>query len=741
MDLVYLFKVLLRKIWILITVPVIAGAIGFFFANSKPEVYKSTAQISTGITTKGDVPFEEDNFNFRESEIKFNNLLEILDNDLTVSLVSYKLLLHDLEDSRPFRKPQQPENDPFQGDKNELENLKQYLRAKLDTMQILSNMNEYDKKVIKLLKLYRYDHVTIKSTLKIDRIKFTDYILISSYTDSPLVSAFVVNQLAEQFIRYNGLNNLEKSDESVKFFANLVSQKKKELDEKAEALRIFKRSNLVLDYKAENQVQEEQIGQFELAKNQEEAKIRQLNISIANIQDRIGIIKNGGDQSTLTKQLNQQILTLRNSIQKMNQRYIETGSNNQTLLDSLVLLRREYQTTTDKVNSLLSGSKPAQQNVSDLENQYNQLTVELQIAESSLSSINFKLRTLRAGKSNFASKEVTIADLERELDVASKEYIDAQQRYNTARNTAMAAGSSIKQVMIGQPAFSPESNKVMITTLFSFIVGLFLSTASILGIELLDMSIRTPQQFKRSVKLKFAGPVNLLHRENAKENFDLQHLFNSQDEQSTTFTHLIRNLRYELESSRKKVFLFTSTKKGEGKTFLIVSLAFSLSLIKKKVLVIDTNFKNNNLSKALPAHKEPEKIADRRSMPLVPNNFWDNSDSRGSLIIPTLYTHIDKIDSKSSSKSASEILIEKNFDGLLSDIAAHYDYIFMEGPALNEFSDTKELSQFAELIIPVFAAGTSLKQIDKESISYLRSLGEKLGPAILNKVEFRDLKQ
>jgi hypothetical protein len=118
---------------------------------------------------------------------------------------------------------------------------------------------------------------------------------------------------------------------------------------------------------------------------------------------------------------------------------------------------------------------------------------------------------------------------------------------------------------------------------------------------------------------------------------------------------------------------------------------------------------------------------------------WDES-TRSSLITPTIYRHIDKIESKPSTKSAAEILLERDFGALLKEISNYYDYIFMEGAALNDNSDTKELEFYVDMIVPVFSAKSSIKQADQESIEYLEGLRDKLFGSILNKVDTKDLK-
>jgi len=56
------------------------------------------------------------------------------------------------------------------------------------------------------------------------------------------------------------------------------------------------------------------------------------------------------------------------------------------------------------------------------------------------------------------------------------------------------------------------------------------------------------------------------------------------------FKQLLRKLRYEVLNTDAKSMLFTSARPGEGKTLALISLAYSLSLNDKKILLVDTNF-------------------------------------------------------------------------------------------------------------------------------------------------------
>lgn len=58
---------------------------------------------------------------------------------------------------------------------------------------------------------------------------------------------------------------------------------------------------------------------------------------------------------------------------------------------------------------------------------------------------------------------------------------------------------------------------------------------------------------------------------------------------------------------------------------------------------------------------------------------------------------------------------------------------------MNEYSDTRELMNYADKVITVFSAESSIDQMDRETINLLKKLDGKLIGAILNKVESYNL--
>jgi len=229
------------------------------------------------------------------------------------------------------------------------------------------------------------------------------------------------------------------------------------------------------------------------------------------------------------------------------------------------------------------------------------------------------------------------------------------------------------------------------------------------------------------------GTVN----EVGTKNLDLKHVFSSNGENKKleVFKESLRNIRHTVENSEGRTFLFTSPRAKEGKTFLIVTLTYALSLKNKKILLIDTNFKNNELTKM-----SEKTIKDNLlNSQLIGENNLDNQFEYKKMNTIFNLENVDIIGNKGTNHSPSEVFADKDFHNFIEKLSNNYDYIFLESASLNRYSDTKELAEYADKVIAVFSSSSDIKDADKASIEYLQGLGDKFLGAILNKMNDKNI--
>jgi polysaccharide biosynthesis transport protein len=121
--------------------------------------------------------------------------------------------------------------------------------------------------------------------------------------------------------------------------------------------------------------------------------------------------------------------------------------------------------------------------------------------------------------------------------------------------------------------------------------------------------------------------------------------------------------------------------------------------------------------------------------------------SSGKSIAEHVFEHAKKtpegevyiIGSEPGNYSPEEILPSENILMYLQELKSDFDYIFLEGPPLNDFSDAKELSIYAEGVVGVFSAKEMMRQTDKESIRFFKDLKEKYIGSVLNMIDLKDV--
>ena len=104
MDFYLILRTLQRRLWVLIVFPLIAVACAVFFVLRMDKIYSSYAHLATGFTADDAVRLNDQSSNSFEVNTRFTNVIESMHSMPVLSLVSYQLMLHDLENETPFRK-------------------------------------------------------------------------------------------------------------------------------------------------------------------------------------------------------------------------------------------------------------------------------------------------------------------------------------------------------------------------------------------------------------------------------------------------------------------------------------------------------------------------------------------------------------------------------------------------------------------------------------------------------------
>lgn len=727
MDLIYFLRVLLKRKWLILAIVSIAVITTFLITFNAPKIYNAHARIATGISDQESLLFASEGVsNPQRYEIaaKFNNMVERIRSPRVLDLVSYQLFLHDLKSETSFR-PEAYRQLNAQFATDELQIAAEQFHLKSDSLEALQGTDQLERKHLEMLRIMRYDGPSLAARLEVRRIPGTDYIGIDFHADKAQMAAYVVNSLSQEFIRFHNDFNSDQAGSAVSFYAQQLAETQNDLNQKMREWRQYQ--NTLGSQSSENANTE----LLDLIKHLQARRsdatqsrfVAQRSLKEANTDLKLDN-PIGNDQNGPSRGENPQI-SLRKNISRLNQQYVDQGAKNEKLLDSIVIFQRQIERQIFQEIAQETPTAAESQESSFRNKIASELTIN--IAQERINLIDQSLREVGETEAGSQLTDETGSPLGQEVDQARDKYLLALAKYSESR--LAASGSTVyspSQVDFVYPPEQGVASKSPLLVVLSGLISLALCVVVIFILEYLDRSIKYPSRFQETTGLPVLGLLNRLN----SGNLDLVGLFNDTQKSKTleTYKQLLRKIRYELVESGGQRILVTSTKEATGKTSLLISLAYSLSLNGKRVLLIDTNFKDHALTDITAAQPSLE-------------GFIKGKVKREALISSSVFERVDVIGAAESTLSPAEILDEYRFAELLDEVSKEYDLILMEGPPLNSYSDTRELVNYADKVLPIFSATANINQRDLHSIEYLKSLDDQLLGAVLNKVDLNNLDQ
>ncbi|OYW76972.1 MAG: hypothetical protein B7Z27_08135, partial [Sphingobacteriia bacterium 32-37-4] len=216
------------------------------------------------------------------------------------------------------------------------------------------------------------------------------------------------------------------------------------------------------------------------------------------------------------------------------------------------------------------------------------LEITLDQAKSSIEPLTDELRRLNEKFDMLVPHEALIQNYEGLVDVAGKEYLDIQNRFNqTSLESSMTV--QLRQIEMAMPGPAQPSKKLLLVALAGIISFIFCS-AALFVIFYLDDSIQNSTDLANKTNLAVLAYLPYINT----SMLDLTNLWKNGEGSKVTiaFKNLLRSLRFEIEREmgHKKQLVITSLSDGEGKTLISLGLAYAYSMVNKRVLVIDGNF-------------------------------------------------------------------------------------------------------------------------------------------------------
>lgn len=711
MDIKSFLRLVNRYKWLLIIVPVIALTVTYFLVKNLPKQYNSEVRISTGLLDPSKKLISTGTTDFFAISQQFSNIIEKLKAKKITNLLSYNLMIHDLQHpGKSFRSYSKPIDSLSEEQRADLLNEIKTKLSKKSILTLADNKGKY--RLYDIVGSMGYSEEDLTENLDISHVENSDYINISFVSEDADLSAFVVNTLASEFISNYSSDINTNQNVSLAMLDSLLKKKELEMNEKNAALSTFKRTKGVLNLDEQSATVYAQISQYEVQRAEALREIQSNQGAISVIEGKL----RGSDPYVRgsSRNDNQEIIRLKRQLEVANANYIDNNFNarDQKRVDSLTRIISEKSARNIDENVLdprTSKQSLVQQKLS--------LEIALQQARSSIRTLDNQLSILRARYSSMVPYDADIQNYEREAELATKEYMAALDGYNNSR-IKQKLGLQLEIDQFGLPG-NPEPSKEIVYIAGAGFSSIMLCFAFLFVLFILDKSIITPSQLELATKSKSLGVINLIEgSEQSVRNIWADKSGNANYE---TFKDLLRSLRFEIGSKMdadgSKILGITSLVDGEGKTFIAYSLAYAFAMTGKKILLIadDQQVVKSNTKELAPASQNFQKFLIKKE-----------------IHVEDLITVMNKNTEKDS---LLEIQNLKNLKAGFEVLRKEFDLIIIDINSLSDMNITKEWLLFTEQTVCVFESGRSLSDGNKKYIDYIKKHPGFSG-WVLNKYKF-----
>lgn len=350
---------------------------------------------------------------------------------------------------------------------------------------------------------------------------------------------------------------------------------------------------------------------------------------------------------------------------------------------------------------------------------------DISIANERATSEQLDVAKLEVQK--LSRNEFQLRALEKDVQTKQQIYDTFFTRLSETSATGNLSSANARTVDPAVVPLSPSKPNKRLIVVFVFMLALMAGASLALLANLLDNTIKTPEDVERRLGSTLLGILPLISsaemKSDPKASYS-QFLKHNKD----NFSEAVRTIRTSLMLSNldtpPKIIGITSTVPSEGKTSVALNIAFALAHM-EKVLLIDADMRRPSIGKHLEFPTNQPGIS----------NVAAGSAEMDEAIFHYEAGNLDVIAAGLIPPNPLELLSSKRFANLLEQLRSRYDRIIIDTAPSGSVSDALALAPNTDAMIYVVKAeSTPITQVTQS----LRRLYESPTPimgVVLNQVD------
>jgi polysaccharide biosynthesis transport protein len=570
--------------------------------------------------------------------------------------------------------------------------------------------------------------------VKVKDVPGADVIKIS-YTDRNAKKASaIVNQLMAEYIKTNIAATRSEATAAKEFIAQELPKTEAVVQQSDAALREFKERSGLADLASEERLLSSSLGDIETQITRTRTELTEIGSRYGSLQGKLGM---GTDQALVAGALSQspgvqqglaQWQQMQSQLELERTKLQDNHPKIQDLAQKEAALRQILQ---ERILQTSAGQGVAAQNLSMGEIKQS-LIKDYIAAEINRSSLSNRLNALNTARVAYRQRlsllprlEQQQRELQRRLEVAQSTYASLLKRGQEVQLAERQTVGTARLIEPAIPAIKPGSSNKPLLMGAGALLGALLASATILGLELADRSIKTVKEARDIFGYPWLGTIPFWGNPvQAKRQMHLVPSLPVRDMPrslvSAAYRMLQANLRFlNLDGDLKSVVITSSVPK-EGKSTIAANLAATMAQLGRRTLLIDADLHHPTQHRIWQGHND----AGLSDIIIGQNHFRD--------AVQPVMENLDLLPAGSMPPNPLAILDSNRMHKLIKGLEEAYDFVIIDAPPLVVEAEALTLGHLSHGILLVARPGLVPADGAKTAKELLNQSGQRVLGLVVN---------
>lgn len=570
--------------------------------------------------------------------------------------------------------------------------------------------------------------------VEVTPVKNTFLCEISFVTPDPKLAMILANAWADEYINFS----LQSQYEYTQTAEDLITGQVKALQ-----AEILEQEKLLQDYSLEKKVVK-----LDNDRSMSSHTLEDLNSALTTaVQDRIAREVHyrdvqGQNKDTFPEfERNASVLQMKSDLAGLERQYAEKSRLYKPDYPEMVRLK----TQIDQIHSRLSDAAGEiyQQALVSARSEYQE-------ALNKETALKNQMEDSKKQSIDVNRKEFSYDRLKLELD-NKRQLLDSLLKKQSETGVSVQVkekkATTIRIVDRAEQPGSPYTPNIRRNLSFAFMMGLIVGVGFAFVLEYLDSTLKNADDVERHIHLPFLGIVPRYvvdqdqenrsgskavvkqehEAQNASEATDLLTLYNPNSVASESFKTIRTSLLLSFPEAPPGTILVTSSRPGEGKTFVATNLAISLAQLDRKVVLVDADMRNPRVHRIWRMRNDTGL-----------SRFLTSDIAPGEVTRPSKIKGLSLITSGTKTPRPAELLSSKRLDQLLELLRGQYDHVIVDSPPIMPVADSLILSARMQCVVFVIHGGVTPRDVVNMAKQKLAKSDAVMAGVVLNHIDLTD---